>query len=147
MIWLVVVSLFRQNRAANPVTVPSRWFEDEHKSKALLWRFLPGATMSEPLVVSIPHRLGKDKALRRLKTGFAEVGTKFGHLFSVREQTWIGDHLRFQVSALGQSATGTIDVGDDYVSLEVFLPWLLARLIGTIEPLIRKEGRLLIEKK
>jgi hypothetical protein len=28
--------------------------------------------MSEPLVVSIPHRLGKDEALRRLKTGLAE---------------------------------------------------------------------------
>ena len=44
--------------------------------------------MSEPLVVSIPHRLGKDEALRRLKTGLAEVGTRFGHLFSVREQIW-----------------------------------------------------------
>ena len=103
--------------------------------------------MSEPLVVSIPHRLGKDEALRRLKTGLAEVGTRFGHLFSVREQTWTGDHLRFQVSALGQSASGSIDVAEDYVRLEVLLPWLLARLGGTIQPLIRKEGTLLIEKK
>jgi hypothetical protein len=38
--------------------------------------------MSVPLVVSIPHRLGKDEALRRLKTGLAEVGTSSGHLFS-----------------------------------------------------------------
>jgi Putative polyhydroxyalkanoic acid system protein (PHA_gran_rgn) len=103
--------------------------------------------MSEPLVVSIPHRLGKDEALRRLETGLAEVGTRFGHLFSVREQTWKGDHLRFQVSALGQSARGSIDVAEDYVRLEVFLPWLLAKLVGTIQPLIRKEGTLLIEKK
>jgi hypothetical protein len=29
--------------------------------------------MSEPLVVSIPHRLGKDKALRRLKTGLPRL--------------------------------------------------------------------------
>jgi hypothetical protein len=42
--------------------------------------------MSEPLVVSIPHRLGKDEALRRLKTGIAEVGTSFGHLFSIRSK-------------------------------------------------------------
>ena len=39
--------------------------------------------MSEPLVVSIPHRLGKNEALRRLKSGLAQVGTSFGHLFSV----------------------------------------------------------------
>ena len=42
--------------------------------------------MSEPLVVSIPHHLGKEEALRRLKTGLVEIGTSFGHLFSDREQ-------------------------------------------------------------
>ena len=103
--------------------------------------------MSEPLVVSIPHHLRKDESLRRLKTGLAEVGTSFGHLFSVTEQTWTGDHLRFQVRALGQSASGSIDVADDYVRLEVDLPWLLAKLVGTIQPLIRKEGTFLLEKK
>ena len=43
-----------------------------------------------------------------------------GHLFSIREQIWTGDHLRFQVSALGQSASGSIDVAEDFVRLEVF---------------------------
>jgi Putative polyhydroxyalkanoic acid system protein (PHA_gran_rgn) len=103
--------------------------------------------MSEPLVVSIPHDLGKEEALRRLKTGLAEIGTSFGHLFSVSEQSWTGDHLRFQVRALTQSASGSIDVTEDYVRLEVFLPWFLAKLVGKIQPLIRKEGKLLLEKK
>ena len=103
--------------------------------------------MSEPLVVSIPHHLRKDEPLRRLKTGLAEVGTRFGHLFSVREQTWTGDQLCFEVSALGQAASGSIDVAEDYVRLEVFLPWFLAKRVGTIRPLIRKEGMLLLEKK
>ena len=103
--------------------------------------------MSVPLVVSIPHHLGKEEALRRLKNGLAEVGTSFGDLFRVREQIWTGDHLRFQVSALGQSASGSIDVAEDCVRLEVFLPWFLAKLVGTIQPLIRKEGTLLLEKK
>ena len=93
------------------------------------------------------YRLGKDEAIRRLKTGLAQVGTSFGHLFSVREQTWTGDRLHFQVSALGQSVGGSIDVAEDYVRLEVVLPWLLARLAGTVQPLIRKEGTLLLEKK
>jgi hypothetical protein len=57
--------------------------------------------MSEPLIVSIPPRLGKEETLRRLKTGLAEVRTRFGRVFSVREQTGTGDHLHFQVSALG----------------------------------------------
>jgi hypothetical protein len=36
---------------------------------------------------------------------------------------------------------------DDHVRLEVVLPWLLAKVAETIQPLIRKEGTLLLEKK
>jgi Putative polyhydroxyalkanoic acid system protein (PHA_gran_rgn) len=82
-----------------------------------------------------------------LKIGLDEVGTRFGHLFSIREQTWTADHLHFQVSAVGQLASGSVDVEDDCVRLNVSLPWFLARLIGTVQPLIRKEGKLLLEKK
>ena len=67
--------------------------------------------------------------------------------FSVQEQIWTGNQLQFQVSALGQAASGSIDVAEDYVRLEVFLPWLLAKLAESVQPLIRKEGTLLIEKK
>jgi hypothetical protein len=34
--------------------------------------------MSRPLVVSIPHSLGKEEAMRRLKTGFAQLKEKSG---------------------------------------------------------------------
>jgi Putative polyhydroxyalkanoic acid system protein (PHA_gran_rgn) len=103
--------------------------------------------MSKPLVISIPHQLGKQEALRRLKEGLGSAGASFSHLFSIEEQIWTGDHLQFRVSALGQSATGSVDVADDYVKLEVYLPWLLAMLAETLQPLIRKEGVLLLEKK
>jgi hypothetical protein len=103
--------------------------------------------MSKPLIVSIPHRLGKDEAVRRLKTGLGNAQTNFGHLFTVQEETWTGNHLTFRVSALAQTASGTIDVFDDHVSLEVVLPWLLAKVAETIQPLIRREGTLMLEKK
>jgi hypothetical protein len=103
--------------------------------------------MSKPLVVSIPHRLGKEEAVRRLKSGLGSVRTNFGHLLAVQEEVWTGDHLQFRVSALGQAASGSIDVMDDRVNLEVVLPWLLAKLAEKIQPLIRKEGALMLEKK
>src|SRR5271169_4867839 len=103
--------------------------------------------MSQPLVVSIPHRLGKDEALRRLKNGLGKAVANFGHLFSVKEETWIENHLQFRISALGQTASGSIDVAVDHVRLELFLPWLLAKLVGALQPLIRKEGTLLLDKK
>jgi len=103
--------------------------------------------MAKPLFVSIPHRLGKEEAVRRLKAGLGNAKTSFGHLFSVREETWAGDHLQFRVSALAQELSGTIEVADDHVNLQIVLPWLLAKLAETLQPLIRREGTLMLEKK
>lgn len=103
--------------------------------------------MSKPLFVSIPHRLGKDEAARRLKSGLSAVRTSYGHLFSVQEENWTGDRLQFRVSALAQVLSGSIDVFDDHVNLELMLPWLLAAIAEKIRPLIRHEGTLLLEKK
>jgi hypothetical protein len=103
--------------------------------------------MSSPLIVSIPHRLGREEAVRRLKSGLGSVRTSYSALLTIHQETWTGDHLVFQVSAIGQSATGSIDVADDHVRLEVTLPWLLAKLAEKITPAIRKEGTLMLEKK
>jgi hypothetical protein len=103
--------------------------------------------MSKPLVVSIPHRLGKDEAVRRLKSGLGGVRANYAHLLTVHEETWIGDQLQFRVSAFGQAASGMIDVAEDHVNVEVFLPWLLAKVAQTIQPFIRREGTLMLEKK
>ena len=54
---------------------------------------------------------------------------------------------KVETSLIGQVASGSIDVAEDYVRLEVLLPWLLAMLAETLLPLIRKEGTLLLEKK
>jgi Putative polyhydroxyalkanoic acid system protein (PHA_gran_rgn) len=106
-----------------------------------------GEIMSAPFVISIPHRLGKDEAVRRLKTGLGSASANYGHVFAVEEEIWTGDRLQFRIRALGQVASGTIDVAEQYVTLQVFLPWLLAKLAAAIQPLVRKEGTLLLEKK
>lgn len=103
--------------------------------------------MSSPLIVSIPHRLGREEAVRRLKSGLGAARTNYSALLTIHEEAWTGDHLVFQVSAIGQSATGSIDVADDHVRLEVTLPWLLAKLAEKIAPAIRKEATLMLEKK
>jgi hypothetical protein len=103
--------------------------------------------MSKPLLLTIPHRLGKDEAVRRLKTGLGSVRTSFGHVLSVQEETWTGDHLQFRVSALGQVASGTITVSETDVHLEVTLPWLLAQLGEKLQPILRRQGNLMLEKK
>jgi len=103
--------------------------------------------MTAPLVVTIPHRLGKQEAMRRLDHGLGQANARFGSLMSVEQASWTGDSLAFSIRALGQSASGVIDVREDHLRLEVSLPWLLAKLSERLIPVIRKEGRLLLEKK
>jgi hypothetical protein len=103
--------------------------------------------MTAPLVVSIPHRLGKAEAIRRLKSGLGRARTDFSHLLSVDEEIWTGDAVTFRLRALGQAAAGTIEVVEDHVRLEVTLPWLLSKLTEHFVPTIRKEATLLLEKK
>ncbi len=102
--------------------------------------------MSQPIVVSIPHSLGKEEALRRLKPGLTGAAKSFPVL-KVDEEIWSGDRLTFRVRALGQGAAGTVDVADDHVRLEVTLPWLLQKFAEAAQAVIRKRGNLLLEKK
>src|SRR5664279_5683104 len=91
------------------------------------------AAMSEPLVVTIPHRLGRDEALRRIKAGLSRAKTEFAWLLSLEEEVWTGDRLTFRAAALGQRASGFVDVYESSVRLEVTLPWLLARFAEAVQ--------------
>ena len=49
--------------------------------------------VARPPVVSIPHKLGKDEAIRRMKAGLGSVKTGYGQLLQVNEEIWSGDCL------------------------------------------------------
>jgi len=105
-----------------------------------------GFPMSAPLVVSIPHRLGREEASRRLKGGLARAAASIPVL-SVDEERWEGDRMFFRVRAIGQLASGQIDVTDDHVRLEVMLPLLLQRFAQMAQAAIRERGQLLLTKQ
>src|SRR5687767_9583055 len=50
--------------------------------------------VTQPVVVTIPHKLGKEEAVRRLKAGFEKLHSGFAQL-AVVEDNWTGDHLDF----------------------------------------------------
>lgn len=102
--------------------------------------------MSAPLIVSIPHRLGREEAVRRLKTGLTRAASSVPVL-TVDEERWEQDRMIFRIRALGQAASGHIDVADDHVRLEVSLPWLLQRFAEVAQAAIRQRGNLLLTKK
>jgi Putative polyhydroxyalkanoic acid system protein (PHA_gran_rgn) len=102
--------------------------------------------MSAPLIVSIPHRLGREEATRRLKAGLTRVVSSIPVL-KVDEERWEQDRMVFRVRALGQAASGHLDVADDHVRLEVTLPWLLQRFAEVAQVAIRNRGNLLLTKR
>jgi Putative polyhydroxyalkanoic acid system protein (PHA_gran_rgn) len=103
--------------------------------------------MAEPLVVIIPHNLGKAEATDRLRSGLAGIRSSFAGKLSVIEEAWTQEHLDFRVGLLGQEAKGTIDVGDQNVRLSVELPWFLAKLALKAKALIERQGQLMLERK
>jgi hypothetical protein len=102
--------------------------------------------VAAPLVISISHSLGKEEALRRLKAGLTRM-TSGLPVLQVENEEWNGDRLDFRIKALGQSASGAMDVADDHVRVELHLPWLLQRLAESIRAAIQTRGRILLENK
>ena len=102
--------------------------------------------MPQPVIVTIPHRLGKDEARRRLQAGLSNVRSHASDSFVTLKDAWAGDHLDFQASLLGQSTTGSVDVADDHVRLEVQLPWVLAVLANKAKALVKRQGQFMLEK-
>src|SRR5688572_28016388 len=102
--------------------------------------------MSAPLVVSIPHSLGRVEAIRRLKPGLSRAASSVPVL-SVDEERWEANRMVFRVRALGQAAAGHVDLADDHVKVEVVLPWLLQRFAEVAQAAIRSRGNLLLTKK
>ncbi|MEP9366177.1 polyhydroxyalkanoic acid system family protein [Xanthobacter sp. VNH20] len=103
--------------------------------------------MPQPLTVSIPHKLGKAEATRRLQGGLTSVRAKFGDKLQVMEETWTDSHLQFRVGVLGHTAHGTLDVADTAVHLSVELPWLLHLMAEKAKALIQKQGQLMLGQK
>jgi len=81
-----------------------------------------------------------------LQTGIARAAASVPVLM-IDEERWEGNRLSFRVRAMGQAATGRVDVEEDHVRIEVILPWLLQRFARAAQQMIGERGKLLLTKK
>ena len=102
--------------------------------------------MPGPLIVSIPHSLGCEEAMRRLKSGLSRAAAHVP-IIHIDEERWEDNRMVFRVRALGQAAHGHVDVEQDHVKVEVTLPLLLQRFAEMAQAAIRERGKLLLTKK
>ena len=102
--------------------------------------------MSQPLVVSIPHRLGREEAKRRLDSGISRIRPELASLVSAFDYSWDQDRVNFRAVAMWQTITGAIEVLDDVVRIEIDLPWMMRLLADTVTKQVRGRGLAMLEK-
>ena len=103
--------------------------------------------MPRPIVIDIPHELGKYGARQRLQNGFGTIREQFGFGGLAFEEQWEGDLLHFSARGLGQNVVGRVEVMEKLARIELDLPWALAVLAEKLQSRIRSAGTLLLEKK
>ena len=91
--------------------------------------------MAEPLVITIPHKLGKDEALRRVKPPLGKASLNFPVL-KVEEEVWSGDRLDFRAARSVRSPAATCKLAKT-MRLEVTLPWLLHKFGEVVQRTIQ----------
>ncbi|MDD9910145.1 MAG: polyhydroxyalkanoic acid system family protein [Ahrensia sp.] len=102
--------------------------------------------MNETITVTIPNKRSKEEAKQRIDSGFHTVTEQLGGRAQIN-QSWQGDRMQFDAAAMGQTISGTLDVREDVVEINVSLPWLLAKLAGPISDKLAKHTQLLLDKK
>jgi len=60
--------------------------------------------MRKPVVVTIPHQLGREEARRRLQDGMGQVRSQLSGVGATVEDRWTDDRLAFDVAVLAQAA-------------------------------------------
>lgn len=100
--------------------------------------------MSKALSVNISHTLGANDARRRIESGIVQFRNSLGSKLSLFEQSWTENHLDFKVGFMGQVCSGTLDVYETQVRLDVQLPGILGMFARKVQTLATKRGQLLL---
>lgn len=96
------------------------------------------------MTASIPHRLTRAEAKRRIQEQLGVVRREFSSHLHDAHESWNGDRLEFSFQALGQSITGRLDVDDQAIHVAIDLPWLLALLAGPVRRQVEDKARRLL---
>jgi hypothetical protein len=102
--------------------------------------------MSQPIIVDLPHSLGKAEARRRIEKGLGGLARQIPGGGQV-QSGWSGDRLNLSVQAMNQQVSAHIDIHETSVRLELIVPPALGFFRSAIEGLLRRKGEVLLEDK
>lgn len=99
--------------------------------------------MPNPIVIDIPHKLGRTEAKRRLAQG-ADRFTSILPGASIVSNQWHRDTLTLGLEAFGQRATAILIVLDDRVHATFELPLFLAAAADRLRQVFLETGQKLL---
>lgn len=100
---------------------------------------------TEPITVTISHRLGRDVAKQRIDSGLESIRAEIAGVVRSMDYSWDEYRLNFRLSALMQTIAGQIEVFDDFVRVELNLPRLLHLMARNIVGRIESRAAALLE--
>lgn len=100
--------------------------------------------MATPIIISVPHQLGRAEARRRIEAGFAKIINLLPGSSAGRSERWEGDRLIFSVATMGQTVSGVIHAE---VMMEIELPGVLRVIASGLKERLQKVGQLLLTRK
>ena len=104
--------------------------------------------MAAPIDVSLPHKLGREEARRRIGTNIHSLKDHIPGGASHVTSNWVGDRLDLQIHAMGQAVDAQITVEETKVRCHIMLPGMLALFAAPIEAMLNRKGAdLLLEDK
>ena len=96
--------------------------------------------MSRSITMTFPHELGVPDAKKRIAERFDLLKSQYIDKVGHAELAWVGDVAHMRCSAIGQTATATIDVQPKDIRVEIQLPWLLAAIAGKVEKALQSNA-------
>ena len=94
--------------------------------------------------MTIPHQLGEQEALSRIKGMWGDVKAQYGERITDLHEEWRGSSGDFSFKAMGFALAGTLQVRDREVAIDGDLPWAAKPFQGTIEATIRERAERLL---
>ena len=88
--------------------------------------------MNQPIVVTVPHKLGAEAAKSRVSKGIDRLRADYLDKLARTEVQWTGNRADLQVSALGQTVNARLDVLDDALRIEMQFQGLLSGLFNKV---------------
>jgi len=91
--------------------------------------------------MSIPHSIGKDEALNRIKKLLGNVQTRFSGQLKDVKQEWNDNEGSFSFSVMNMPVSGKLTVNNGEVSLDGKLPLAASLFQGKIKEVIMEEAK------